>query len=364
MQRRGHPYVTIACHSTWRKGRRPPPLAFSPWKRTQSPGKSGRNDQSQNDEKYLQTRLVQMQGRTTEIVVSPVQVRVLPPSPKGPPGWSHDRVAARSFASVRLVVLAPIQTRCNLVGLPPVRSHELLEALVTTSPFDQDAAVPHRPDDGPDDQRLTGERPEPMPDRRLERVAELVASGPPLDVDQLVAIDSTEHDAVRATAAASPAAEGDGGNRRAECLECLPDRLAAQELAPAGAEPRLMDARGLAPGRGAARLIWEGPYTSGTNERATRARRAAAWAVVSCSGSGPDSARPARPGRSGTTRRAIGRGRSSAGGVWLVRRAEIDRVRPHRADPEVRRRRLGGTRVSPGGSEDERGIAARPLRVH
>ena len=101
----------------------------------------------------------------------------------------EDRVAARSFASVRLVVLAPIQSRGDVVGLPPVRSHELLEALLTASPFDHDAAVCRRPYDRPDDQRLTGERPEAIPDRRLERVAELIASGPPLDVDQLVALE-------------------------------------------------------------------------------------------------------------------------------------------------------------------------------
>jgi hypothetical protein len=80
-----------------------------------------------------------------------------------------------------------------------------------------------------------GERPEPIPDRRLERVAELVASGPSLDVDQLVAIGSTQHDPVRATASTSPTVEGDGGNRCAARLELLPDRLAAQELVWAGA---------------------------------------------------------------------------------------------------------------------------------
>jgi hypothetical protein len=145
-----------------------------------------------------------------------------------------------------------------VVGLPPVRSHELLEALVTTWPFDHDAAVPRDPDDGPDDQRLTGERPEPIPDRRLERVAELVASGPPLDVAQLVAIDSTQHNPVGAAAAASPTAERDGGDRGAARLELLPNRLAAQELVSAGPQPRLVDARCLASGRGAARLTREG----------------------------------------------------------------------------------------------------------
>jgi hypothetical protein len=72
----------------------------------------------------------------------------------------EDRVPARSFASVRLVGLAPIQSRSDVVGLPPIRSHELLEALLTASPLDCDATVCRRPYDRPDDQLLTGERPD------------------------------------------------------------------------------------------------------------------------------------------------------------------------------------------------------------
>jgi predicted enzyme related to lactoylglutathione lyase len=168
------------------------------------------------------------------------------------------RVAARSFAHVRLVGLAPIGSRCDVVGPPPVRSHELLEALVAAPAFDHDAAVRRRPDDGPGDQGLPGEGPEAVPDGRLERVAKLVASSPPLDVDQLVAIEPTQHDPVRPTTAASPAAEGDGGDGRSARLELLPDRLSAQELMPYGPKPRSMDARRLAPGRSAAWLPWEG----------------------------------------------------------------------------------------------------------
>jgi len=170
----------------------------------------------------------------------------------------EDRVAARSFAFVRLVVLAPIQSRCDVVGLPPVRSHELLEAFVTASPLDHDAAICGRPDDCPGDERSTGEGPEPIPDGGLERVAELVASRPSLDVDQFVTIESSQHDPVGPAATASAAAERDGGDRGAAGLELLPDRFAAQKLAPAGAEPRHMRSRGLAPGGGAARLAREG----------------------------------------------------------------------------------------------------------
>lgn len=111
----------------------------------------------------------------------------------------EDRGAARSFAPVRLVGLAPIQSRGAVVGLPPVRSHELLEALLTASPFNYDASVCRRPYDGPDDQRLTRERPEAVPYRRLEGVAELIAPAPPLDVDQLVALDSTQEDPLDAS---------------------------------------------------------------------------------------------------------------------------------------------------------------------
>ena len=252
----------------------------------------------------------------------------------------EDRVAARSFASVRLVVLAPIQSRCDVVGLPPVRSHELLEAFVTASPFDHDAAICRRPDDCPGDQRLTGERPEPIPDRRLERVAELVASAPPLDVDQLVAIESTQHDPVGAPATAGPTAETDGGDGRAAAPRAPAKstrrsgaRAGRAAAAPGGcARPRART------GCGTGRL--GGPYNSGTNGHAIRARRAAPSAVVSSSGSGRGTVRPAWPSRSGTTRRARARGRSSAARNWLVRRrVEVGPVRAHRADPEVRRRR-------------------------
>ena len=142
-------------------------------------------------------------------------------------------VLARSFACVRLVVLAPIQSRGDVAGLPPVRSHELVEAFLTLSPLDYDAAVCRRPYDRPGDQRLTGKRAEPIPDGRLERVAELVASDPSLDVDQLIAIDLAQHDPLRATAAASPDAQRDRGNRCAERLKLLPDRFFGQELSPA-----------------------------------------------------------------------------------------------------------------------------------
>ena len=286
-----------------------------------------------------------MQAAQLKIVVSPVRVRVSP-LPKGPP-----ELVTRPGGS-------PVFRVCEAGGPradpDAVRRGGITSSPLTrpprsaypTSPFDHDAAVSHSPDDGPDDQRLTGERSESIPDRRLERVAELVASGPPLDVDQLIAIESTEHDAVRATAAAGPAAEGTWQpSRRVPRVPARPTRRAGARAGPGGAAPDGCARTRARKACGKAHL--GGPYTSGTNERATRARRAAGWAVVSSSGSGPDSARPARPGRSGTTPRARGRGRSSVAGAWLVRRrAEVDLVRPHRADP-ARRRRPGGYPCQP-----------------
>jgi hypothetical protein len=154
------------------------------------------------------------------------------------------RVSAFPQTDVRII---PVFRVCEVGGpsadpepsprggtTPPVRSHELLESFVAASPFDYDSAVRCRPYDRPGDQGLTGKRAEPIPDGCFERVAErggepiqlapgLVASGPSLDVDQLVAIESTQHDPVGAPAAAGWAAERDRGNRRAARLELLPD---------------------------------------------------------------------------------------------------------------------------------------------
>ena len=54
---------------------------------------------------------------------------------------------------------------------------------------------------------LSCEGPEAIPDRHLERVAEFVAAGPPLDVDQLTPVEPTQHDPVDLTTAAGAAAE-------------------------------------------------------------------------------------------------------------------------------------------------------------
>ena len=168
-------------------------------------------------------------------------------------------VTSPAFACVRLVVLAPIQSRGDVAGLPPVRSHELVEAFLTASPLDHDAAVCRRPYVRPGDQRLTGKRPEPIPDRRFECVAELVTS-----IHRSTATSSSP--SVRlstilssATASASSAAERDRGDRRAAPLKLLPDGLFGHELVPSGPEPRLMRLPGLAFGGHATRLSRNGP---------------------------------------------------------------------------------------------------------
>ena len=66
------------------------------------------------------------------------------------------------------------------------RSHELLEALSAALALDDDAAIGCSSIRPAGDLRLPGERSEAIPDRRLERVAQLVAPGPALDVDHLV----------------------------------------------------------------------------------------------------------------------------------------------------------------------------------
>jgi len=123
-----------------------------------------------------------------------------------------------------------------VVGLPPGRSHELLERASPRRPSitTRRSAVVHTT--VPGNPRLAGERAEPIPYRRLERVAQLLVSGPPLDVDELVAVQAAQHGPVDPAAAPGAAAErnhGDGG--AAPRRELIPDRRPRQELQPAWA---------------------------------------------------------------------------------------------------------------------------------
>ena len=149
------PYVAIAGHSTWRKGRRPPAVGLG----------RGNGCKVRESGRTISRRTTRNTCSALRTLREELCRRFLPSG------------AVRDIEDCWPSGVGLRRRRQNH------RSHELLEALVTTSPFDHDAAVPRSPDDGPDDQRLTGKRPEPIPDRRLERVAEFVASGPPLDVD-------------------------------------------------------------------------------------------------------------------------------------------------------------------------------------
>ena len=106
---------------------------------------------------------------------------------------------------------------------------------LTAAALEDDAAVGCRPRDDACNLRLSGERSEPIPDRRFERVTELVASGPLLHIDQLVAIESTQHDPVDAPAAA---AERHGCDRRATPLELGPHVVAREQLVAPLLEPQ------------------------------------------------------------------------------------------------------------------------------
>jgi hypothetical protein len=114
-----------------------------------------------------------------------------------------------------------------VVEHPPGRSHKLLEAFAPASPFDHDAPIRCCPRHSSRDLRLAGEQAEAIPDWRLECVAELVATAPTLDVDQLLAVEPTEHNPVDVTTSPCATAEWNRCDRRAPRLELLPHRVAA-----------------------------------------------------------------------------------------------------------------------------------------
>jgi len=207
----------------------------------------------------------------------------------------------------------------------------------------------------PGDLRLSGERTEPIPDRRVERMAELVASGPPLDIDQLVAIKTAQHDPVGATSPPGAAAERNHSDGGAALLELVPDRGRRQELPPAWAEPRLVCARRLPSRRRAARLARRrltrrarpGPPSTSDVEPGQRPRLAEGRRPAARAGSGATRRAPTPRatgrGRSRPSPHAEHRGRDSRGEL-VSRRTDVARLSCHRADPAARRRSAGGPR--------------------
>ena len=107
------------------------------------------------------------------------------------------------------------------------------------------------------------------------------------------------------------AAERDGGDRRAARFELLPDdRRSRARIDRGGAAPR-----GCAMPRARTGVRQDSPgmalHVGHGRARHPRATWSAVGCVSSAARSGPGSARPARPGRSGTTPRATARDRSS-----------------------------------------------------
>ena len=132
--------------------------------------------------------------------------------------------------------------------------HELLELPVAPPTLDQDGVVLGRPGHLAADERMTGEGPEPIPHRRLKRVAQLIPSGPPFNLDQLVARQAQQRDHVRASAAPRLAPERHNGGRRTAPLELLPHRGTPREFKTSLTQTRRMDVRGLATRRRRAAL--------------------------------------------------------------------------------------------------------------
>ncbi len=159
----------------------------------------------------------------------------------------RDRLS-RVRALPESVVGEPIRRRHGVVEPPPEASYKLLEPVSTAPALDYDTSIGCRPQDNTPDVRLPGERSEAVPYRRLEGAAELVAPTPALDIDQLVALDSTQDDPVDTPPAAGAAAERHGGDRRATPLEFGPYVVAREQLVSTRAKSWLVDPRCLAAG--------------------------------------------------------------------------------------------------------------------
>ncbi len=82
---------------------------------------------------------------------------------------------------------------------------------------------------------MPGKRAEPIPDRRLQGVAQLIPAGPPLDLDELLVLETQQFDHVRVAAAPRATPERHHGGRRTAALEFLPHPGTPYELEPAGA---------------------------------------------------------------------------------------------------------------------------------
>ncbi len=247
----------------------------------------------------------------------------------------------------------------------PYWSQKLLEALMSASADDHHAPIGCRPHDGASDVRLSGDRSEAIPDRRLERIVELVTPTPALDVEQLIALDLTQDDPADTAAAAGAAAERHGRDRRAAPLELGPYVVARDQLVSTRGESRLVDPRclaaggcpiGRARGRLALRARPRSPSACDVEGRRLRGCSMAPREPASRTRRRPTRRAPLLEPQRAIAHHASGRRRATQA-LWL-RSVGIGRTRRSAAAGPAE------TRVSPGDSEGERGSAARPLRVH
>ena len=147
--------------------------------------------------------------------------------------------------------------------------------------------------------------------RERPRRQRFAAAGPPLDVDQLVALDLTKDDPLGPTAAAGAAAERHGCDRSATPLELGSHVVAREDLVSTRPETRLVNSRCLAAGGRATGLVRD-RRAFRTPSRSPPAR--AMWSADGLAvvrpphGSRHRAAGP--PDRSGTTHRAKERDRS------------------------------------------------------
>jgi hypothetical protein len=122
-------------------------------------------------------------------------------------------------------------------GQRAVSRQRFLERFATTLTGDEDAAPSEHPCDAAADPWMAGERSVPVPHRPLEPKGQLITTAPPLDVDQPIALETTES---AGSGCASPAGATRERNDRDRCTaarELLPHSPASRELAPPGPQP-------------------------------------------------------------------------------------------------------------------------------
>jgi hypothetical protein len=117
----------------------------------------------------------------------------IPSSPGPHNGWTADDARAPLRAAVgrhRRRESRDFRRRAR-DGLRAGSSERLLERFAAAPPGDQDAAVSERPRDRAADPRMASKLAVPIPHGALERERQLVATTPSLDVDELIAREST-----------------------------------------------------------------------------------------------------------------------------------------------------------------------------